>query len=178
MRLWSPAWANGDPLPDTCLAARPTPGGLVPGPHRSPPLAWDQVPAGARSLVLFFQDFDVPDAADGATSPSPFDVAPDTPGPGLDTPRSDAWLAVLRGLPPHLSGLAEGDWAGWRGPLPLPHDALVHHCVFSLYALDVEQLPLPPDAGGAQVHAAMAGHVLDAATLSATCTLNPRLRRG
>jgi phosphatidylethanolamine-binding protein (PEBP) family uncharacterized protein len=48
--------------------------------------------------------------------------------------------------------------------------------VFTLYALDTPQLNVHGDLTGANVRAALAGHVLAQAHLSGTYTLNPRLR--
>jgi len=71
-----------------------------------------------------------------------------------------------------------GRYFGYDGPFPPYNDALVHHYVFTLYALDVPRLPLEGDFTGAQVRAALAGHVLGEATFSGTYTLNRRLREG
>lgn len=65
---------------------------------------------------------------------------------------------------------------GYDGPFPPPDDPLVHHCLFTLYALDTPRLPLPGRFTGQQARAAMAGHVLGAATLSGTYTLNRALQ--
>ena len=70
----------------------------------------------------------------------------------------------------------QGRYFGYDGPFPPPHDGLVHHYLFTLYALSVPRLPLDGTFGGAQVREALAGRVLDAATLSGTFTLNRRLR--
>ena len=69
-----------------------------------------------------------------------------------------------------------GRYFGYDGPFPPFNDSLVHHYVFTLYALDIARLPVSGHFTGAQVRAAMAGHVLGAATLSGTYTLNRRLR--
>ena len=69
-----------------------------------------------------------------------------------------------------------GAYFGYDGPFPPFNDSLVHHYVFALYALDIARLPVAGDFTGPQVRAAMAGHVLAAATLSGTYTLNRRLR--
>jgi Raf kinase inhibitor-like YbhB/YbcL family protein len=68
-----------------------------------------------------------------------------------------------------------GNYFGYDGPFPPFNDSLVHHYVFTLYALDVARLPLDGVFSGAQVRTAIAGHVLDAATYSGTYTLNRRL---
>ena len=69
-----------------------------------------------------------------------------------------------------------GQYFGYDGPFPPFNDSLVHHYLFALYALDVARLAVEGDFGGAQVREALAGHVLGAATLSGTYTLNRRLR--
>ncbi len=78
-----------------------------------------------------------------------------------------------------FAGNAEmaGQYFGYDGPFPPFNDSLVHHYVFTLYALSVKRLPLEGAFTGAQVRAALAGHVLDAATYSGTYTLNRRLLR-
>ena len=77
-----------------------------------------------------------------------------------------------------FAGHAElaGQYHGYDGPFPPFNDSLVHHYLFTLYALDVPQLAVPGSFTGAQLREALAGHVLDTATLSGTYTLNARLR--
>ena len=69
-----------------------------------------------------------------------------------------------------------GNYFGYDGPFPPFNDSLVHHYVFTLYALSLPRLPVDGAFTGAQVRDALAGHVLGAATLSGTYTLNRRLR--
>jgi Raf kinase inhibitor-like YbhB/YbcL family protein len=69
----------------------------------------------------------------------------------------------------------EGDYYGYDGPCPPWNDALVHHYVFTVYALDVDRLPLQGRFGGAEVRRAIEGHVLASASITGTYTLNPRL---
>jgi Raf kinase inhibitor-like YbhB/YbcL family protein len=69
-----------------------------------------------------------------------------------------------------------GAYFGYDGPFPPFNDSLVHHYVFTLYALDVERLGVQGSFTAQQVREALAGHVLGAATLSGTYTLNRRLR--
>ena len=68
-----------------------------------------------------------------------------------------------------------GQYFGYDGPFPPFNDSLVHHYVFTLYALRVERLAVEGAFTGAQVRAALAGQVLGEATLSGTYTLNRRL---
>ncbi|MCL2590536.1 MAG: YbhB/YbcL family Raf kinase inhibitor-like protein [Betaproteobacteria bacterium] len=68
-----------------------------------------------------------------------------------------------------------GDYFGYDGPCPPWNDELVHRYVFTLYALDVERLPLEGRFNGAGALAAMRGHVLAQASLTGTYTLNPGL---
>lgn len=49
----------------------------------------------------------------------------------------------------------------------------LHHYVFTVYALDVARLNLEGKFTGADVLAAMQGHVLGQASLTGTYTLNP-----
>jgi hypothetical protein len=76
-----------------------------------------------------------------------------------------------------FAGNAEmsGDYFGYDGPFPPFNDSLVHHYVFTLYALDADRLGVEGRFTGADVRAALAGHVLGEATHSGTYTLNRRL---
>jgi Raf kinase inhibitor-like YbhB/YbcL family protein len=68
-----------------------------------------------------------------------------------------------------------GEYFGYDGPFPPFNDALVHRYVFTLFALDVERLPVDGHFTGAQARSAMAAHVLAQASLIGTYTLNKRL---
>ena len=69
----------------------------------------------------------------------------------------------------------EGDYFGYDGPCPPWNDSILHHYVFTLYALDVPRVPLEGKFGGADVRKAMEAHVLAQAHIMGTYTLNPRL---
>jgi phosphatidylethanolamine-binding protein (PEBP) family uncharacterized protein len=77
-----------------------------------------------------------------------------------------------------FAGNAEmaGNYFGYDGPFPPFNDSLVHHYVFTLYAVALARLPLDGAFTGHAVRAALAGHVLAEATFSGTYTLNQRLR--
>ena len=66
----------------------------------------------------------------------------------------------------------KGDYYGYDGPCPPWNDTILHHYVFTLYALDIEKCPLPDKFKGADVLAAIKGHILDSARLTGVYTLN------
>ena len=66
-----------------------------------------------------------------------------------------------------------GRYFGYDGPCPPWNDTIVHHYIFTLYALDVERCPVEGEFTGPEVLAAIAGHVLDQASFTATYSLNP-----
>ncbi|HEU4844855.1 MAG TPA: YbhB/YbcL family Raf kinase inhibitor-like protein [Burkholderiaceae bacterium] len=69
-----------------------------------------------------------------------------------------------------------GNYYGYDGPCPPWNDTLLHHYVFTLYALDVPALPKVQPLDGQAVRHAIAGHVLAEARLTGTYTLNPKLQ--
>jgi Raf kinase inhibitor-like YbhB/YbcL family protein len=68
-----------------------------------------------------------------------------------------------------------GDYFGYDGPCPPWNDEIVHHYVFTVYALDIEALPLEGTFTGPEVLDAIKGHILAEASLTGTYTLNPAL---
>ncbi len=76
-----------------------------------------------------------------------------------------------------FAGHAEmaGQYFGYDGPFPPFNDSLVHHYVFTLYAVSVPRLGLEGSFTGQQVREKLAGRVLGEATFSGTYTLNQRL---
>lgn len=69
-----------------------------------------------------------------------------------------------------------GNYYGYDGPCPPWNDSIVHHYAFTVYALDTPHLDVKGELIGANVRAALAGHVLAQSHLTGTYTLNPRLR--
>jgi Raf kinase inhibitor-like YbhB/YbcL family protein len=68
-----------------------------------------------------------------------------------------------------------GDYHGYDGPAPPWNDSILHHYVFSLYALDIPTVPVEGSFTAAEVRAAIDGHVLAEASVMGTYTQNPRL---
>ncbi|EKF73053.1 hypothetical protein A11A3_15642 [Alcanivorax hongdengensis A-11-3] len=100
------------------------------------------------------------------------------------TPRGksgpDAGNGLCHGLNDYTGWFAgdadmEGQYFGYDGPCPPWNDSIVHHYIFTVYALDVDKLEVGDDLSGAAIVKAMQGHVLDQASLTTTYTLNPRL---
>ncbi len=151
MILTSTAFEHGGEIPVSHTCA---------GKDESPPLAWENVPEAAKSLVFIVDDPD----------------APDPKAPKM------TWVHwVLYNIPPDITGFSravssgelpsgtrEGlnDWkrTGYGGPCP----PIGRHRYFhKLYALDI----VLPDIGAATkaaVEKAMEGHVLAAAELVGT----------
>ena len=70
-----------------------------------------------------------------------------------------------------------GDYYGYDGPCPPWNDSIVHHYIFTLFALDVPRLRVAGKWSGQAVREAMQQHVLAQASLAGLYTLNPRLAK-
>jgi Raf kinase inhibitor-like YbhB/YbcL family protein len=149
LKLTSSAFAPGGEIPSkyTCE-----------GEDLSPPLAWSDVPANAKSLALIVDDPDAPDPA---------------------APKMTWVHWVLYNIPASAAGLAEGakalpagtlqglnDWkrTGYGGPCP-PTGR--HRYFHKLYALDTV-LPNLGQIPKAKLEAAMKPHVIAQAKLIGT----------
>ncbi len=67
----------------------------------------------------------------------------------------------------------QGDYFGYDGPCPPWNDERLHHYHFILYATDLESVPVSGSFTGADVQAAIEGHVLEETRLVGTYSLNP-----
>lgn len=90
------------------------------------------------------------------------------------------WPQARHGLNDYTGWFANdaqmaGEYFGYDGPCPPWNDALLHHYVFTLYALDLGRVPLDGKFTGQQVRDAIRGYVIAQATLTGTYTLNPAL---
>ena len=68
-----------------------------------------------------------------------------------------------------------GHYFGYDGPFPPFNDSLLHHYVFTVYALKIARVPVEGAFTGAQVRQEIYPHILAEATHSGTYTLNRRL---
>jgi len=101
------------------------------------------------------------------------------------TPRGKPGPATLHGARQGINdytgwfagdGDMSGDYYGYDGPCPPWNDALRHRYVFTVYALDIDRLPLEGRFTGQQVRDAMAGRILGQANVTGVYTLNPAVR--
>ncbi|MDB5776836.1 MAG: phospholipid-binding protein [Herbaspirillum sp.] len=103
------------------------------------------------------------------------------------TPRGKAGPEITGDLAPLRQGVNDytgwfagdkdmsGDYFGYDGPCPPWNDALMHHYIFTVYALDLVRLPVDGKFTRADALAAMQGHILAQASLTGLYTLNPAL---
>ena len=116
------------------------------GGNISPALQWSGAPAGTKSFVITLFDPDVPDTGSGWWHWVVYDVP-----------------AKVNSLPKgagaeHSSMLPAGTQQGrtdlgndaYHGPCP-DRGQPPHHYKFTIYALSVEKLDVPPEASGAMV---------------------------
>jgi Raf kinase inhibitor-like YbhB/YbcL family protein len=66
-----------------------------------------------------------------------------------------------------------GEYFGYDGPCPPWNDERVHTYVFTIYALDIPQLPLDGSFTCAEARLALTGHILDEAQIFGVYSLNP-----
>jgi len=125
-------------------------------PGVSPALAWSGAPAGVRSYAITVFDSDAPT------------------GSGFwhwvawDIPAGTTSLPTGATLPPGaVNGTNDGGGTGYTGPCP-PTGDVTHHYRFTVAALDVPSLQLPPDTHAAVVGFSIGQHVIASASLTAT----------
>lgn len=206
MKLESRSIRDGERIAAANAMGIPGEGGPVPGPNRSPHLAWSGEPAGTKSFAVLCHDRDAPTSAEDVnradrTVPWGLPRADFFHWVLVDVPASvhelaegqDAEGLVPRGKPPGptdhgVRGLNDytgwfagdadlaGDYAGYDGPWPPFNDERVHHYVFTVHAVDVPSLGLPRRCTGQQARAALEGHILATATVEGTYSLNPFAR--
>jgi len=144
MKLTSSAFAEGAMIPAQYSCD---------GQDISPPLAWTDLPGGAKSLALICDD---PDAPVGTwVHWVAFNLPPDMTG----LPEAVAADKSLRGG--GVQGTNSWRRIGYGGPCP---PSGTHRYLFKLYALD-NVLSLASNATAKDLQAAMKGHILAEAQL-------------
>jgi len=67
----------------------------------------------------------------------------------------------------------KGLYHGYDGPCPPWNDSIIHHYIFTLYALDIDALTLSEHFNGQELLQAMEGHIIGQAGITGTYSLNP-----
>jgi Raf kinase inhibitor-like YbhB/YbcL family protein len=202
MKIHSDSFAHRQRIPVEFAAGQPTADGYGFAPNRNPHLAWSDAPEGTRSFALLCIDPDVPTDAGPAQIPVEQPRTDFTHWALVDVPAdvreiaagscSDGVVAHGKAEPKGPAGSRQGlndytgwfandpamrgDWRGYDGPFPPPHDLRLHRYFFRVFALDVAKLELPERFTAGDVLQAMQGHVLGEASIYGTYALNPGVR--
>ena len=181
-------------------------GHITLGENLNPHLGWDNIPKGTKSLAIICYDPDVPSVADdvnqeGKTISKDLPrvdffhwILVDIPASNIEIPEGAVADGITtRGKEPGktkygICGINNytnwfagdkdmaGNYGGYDGPCPPWNDEIIHHYVFTIYALEVETLGLEGIFGGPEVLKVMEDHILEKAEWVGTYTLNPKLR--
>ena len=155
--LTSPDVADGQPLSNREVYA----GFGCAGENRSPALRWANPPAGTKSFAVTVYDPDAPTGS-GWWHWVVFNL----PASVLALPAGAGGAAG--GLPTEATqSRTDFGQPGFGGACPPVGDA-PHRYVFTVHALDVERLDLPPDSPAAMVGFMLGQHRLGRAELTAT----------
>ncbi len=171
--------------------------------NKNPHLAWSDVPSATKSMVILCIDSDAPTQPDdvnqeGRVVPADLprtdfthwvlaDVKPEasigegefsdgiTPG-GKQAAKGPA--GTRQGINDYTSWFAgdpemAGDYYGYDGPCPPFNDSLVHRYRFTVYALDLDKLPVDGPLTSPTVLDAIEGHVLAEASIVGRYAINP-----
>jgi len=186
-----------------CIVAEDAPVNM--GQNISPAMAWSGAPDGTKSYAIICHDPDVPSAGDdvnqeGRTVPASLprvdfyhwvlvDIEAGTTSLAEGADSSEI-IAGGKDIGPTANGVRGknnftdwfagdadmgGTYGGYDGPCPPWNDEIMHHYIFTVYALDVESLGLSGDFGGPEALAAMEGHVLASGQSVGIYTLNKAL---
>lgn len=142
-------------------------GGVIPpkytceGDNTSPPLAFQDVPKGVRSLILVMEDPDIPQAVKESAGIQifdhwiMFDIPPDT-------------IEIPEGRPVGTEGLNSREQVGYTGPCPPSQfEPKSHRYFFRAYGLD-RKLSLKEGVTKDEVLEAMKDHVIAEGALVGT----------
>jgi Raf kinase inhibitor-like YbhB/YbcL family protein len=69
-----------------------------------------------------------------------------------------------------------GTYFGYDGPCPPWNDSILHHYIFTLYALDLERAPVKGTFTGPDVLEKISSHILEKKEWVGTYTLNPDVK--
>lgn len=132
------------------------------GENVSPQLSWQGEPAGTKSFAITVYDPDAPTGS-GWWHWLVFNLASDTHSLPEDSgnPKNNLMPS------PAVQARTDFGTPGYGGACP-PAGNPSHRYQFTVWALDVEQLPLAADSSGAMLGFNLRQHMLDKAELTAT----------
>ncbi|HYM31933.1 MAG TPA: YbhB/YbcL family Raf kinase inhibitor-like protein [Candidatus Cybelea sp.] len=173
------------------------------GKNINPSIKWSAGPEGTKSYAIRVYDSKVPTKFDDANKEGktiskdlkrmdfehlilvdiPPSVSEIKEGQDSDklTPKgkpvgpTDHGVRGANGYGSFMSGDMAGTYGGYDGPCPPWNDELMHHYIFTVYALDVASLNLKGTFMWNDARAAMKDHVLAKGSASGNFTLNPAL---
>ncbi|UGQ47073.1 YbhB/YbcL family Raf kinase inhibitor-like protein [Massilia endophytica] len=119
MRIWSDSFKNGASMPGhLAFAVKDAATHVRFAGNRNPHLAWDEVPNGTESLILFCIDGDAPQ--DGT------DVNKEGRTVRASVPRGDFYHWTLADIPPSMGSIAEGRFSDGVTPHGKPGPAIAN----------------------------------------------------
>ncbi|HEU4319042.1 MAG TPA: YbhB/YbcL family Raf kinase inhibitor-like protein [Acidimicrobiia bacterium] len=206
MQISTTSFENGGSIPERYALAKPHPTDRVEfAGNTNPHLEWSGAPEGTKSFALICHDYDVPSKGDDVNQADRevpddlprvdffhwvlIDLPPDKTSieegefcsgvaPGGKGPNCHVGRHGVNDFTGWFAGDADmaGDYYGYDGPAPPWNDSIIHHYIFTVYALDVDTVDVEGAFTGQDVRDAIDGHILDQAFLVGTYTQNPRLR--
>jgi Raf kinase inhibitor-like YbhB/YbcL family protein len=171
--------------------------------NQNPHLAWSDFPKDTQSFAVICHDPDVPSKGDdvnqeGKVVPAslprvdfyhwvlvniPNSVQTITAGShsnsitakGKSAQQSQVGTPGINDYTAWFKGDAsmEGHYFGYDGPCPPWNDAIKHHYVFTIYALNTSSIPLTGPFTGAEALAAIKPHIIAQASITGIYSLNP-----
>lgn len=130
------------------------------GGNQSPPLRWSGAPKGTQSFVVTLFDMDEHNTPSGWWHWVVYDL----PANATELP-AGAGVVDSKTLPATAhQGRTDLGTDAYHGPCPDKGDK-PHRYVFTIYALKVPKLSVPPDPSGAMVVYSLQEHLLGKATL-------------
>jgi Raf kinase inhibitor-like YbhB/YbcL family protein len=174
--------------------------------NQNPHLTWSDFPKDTQSFALICHDPDVPSQGDnvnqeGKVVPaslarvdfyhwvlvnipaSTHEIAAGSHSHGITahgktaqqspigTPGINDYTAWFKG-----DANMEGHYFGYDGPCPPWNDELLHHYVFTIYALNVPSVSLSGPFTGADALQAIQPFIIDQASITGTYSLNPSVK--
>ena len=152
----SEQFADGDSLPQSAVYQ----GFGCTGDNISPQISWENAPEGTKSYVVTLFDPDAPTGV-GWWHWTVFNIPADVNSLTTNAGKSE------KNLPPgSIQGFTDFGSTGYGGACP-PVGDRPHKYIFTVYALDVEEIPGDETTTGAKLAFLIKDHVLAEATITA-----------